>query len=219
MNPIAPTERPPFDGRPSPRRLAPRCTGIALLCVAVLAPVTSSAATQVYRTVDAEGRVVLSDRAPPPGTPVETIELRAPNTFLPPAGNSATADGASGAANPAAETSPYRSLRVVYPPDQAAIRENAGNVVVSAALDPGLLPGHELHLYTNGVLRERTQSSQIPLMHLDRGTHEVELRVVDSAGTTVITSGPSVFHLHRRSVILQPAPKPPPAPKPSPPSG
>jgi hypothetical protein len=167
-----------------------------------LAPAIASAATQAYRTVDPDGGVVFSDRPPPPGTPVETIDLPAPNT-LPPL-DEASATGAP-SADLVERANPYRSLRVTDPPHEAAIRDNAGNVMITAALEPALLPGHELHVYTNGVLRQRSQSARIPLMHLDRGIHQVELRVVDAAGSTIIASEPSVFHLHRRSVILQPA--------------
>jgi len=201
MNSKAPFSHPATCSRRSGRALA-------LLCVLALAPGAAPAATQVYRTFDAEGRLVLSDRPPPPGTPVEVIELRSPNTFLPPTRSPRAGNEPSQAADPMVEANPYRWLRVVSPPHQAAIRENAGNVVITAAVDPELRPGDELQVYTNGVLRQRAQSLQIPLMHLDRGTHEVELRVVDETGNTVIASEPSVFHLQRRSVILQPAPRP-----------
>ena len=73
-----------------------------------------------------------------------------------------------------------------------------------AAIEPALAPGHAMQLYLDGTLAQAAPDTTFQLSNVDRGTHSVELRVVDGSGATLINSEPSVFHLQRRSVILQP---------------
>jgi hypothetical protein len=186
--------------------------GASLLCVLTVLGLTLSwdvaAAAQIYKTIDANGNVVFSDLPPAAGTAAESVELPAANTFVPPANRTPGAAGfARGNGQEAAAAgSRYQSLRVLDPPNDAGLRDNAGNVVVTAELQPSLRPGHVLQLYLDGVLHQAAQVPQFQLVNVDRGTHVLELRVVDSAGHTVATSEPSVFHLQRRSLINQPAP-------------
>jgi hypothetical protein len=185
----------------------PRLFALTLLIVAGFAN-----ATQIYKSIDADGNVVFSDLPPAPGTTAEPVELAPANTFTAPAASvpGPGGPGQSGAPedDPAA-AGRYQALRVLDPPDDAGIRENAGNVAVTAELQPTLRSGHLLQLYLNGVLYQTAHAPQFQLTNVDRGTHVLELRVVDEAGNVVATSEPSVFHLQRRSLILQPAPSKP----------
>lgn len=181
----------------------------ALWVLALTAPAQTDAA-EIYRTVDEHGNVVFTDVPPRPGEPGEAVELEAPNSYRTPpqrdTGISLEAWLESQEEPEPDEAAPvgYERLQVAQPPHDAAIRDNAGNVVIRADLQPELRPGHAVQVYIDGTLRETARDTTIQLVNLDRGTHSVELRVVDEAGTPVITSEPSVFHLHRRSVILQP---------------
>lgn len=165
--------------------------------------------SRIYRSVDEDGNVVFSDQPPRPGQQAEPVEVQSENTFTPPPGTDSA--GATGAQQPEAaaaedEAAPaYRSLRVASPADDEGLRDNAGNVTVTAALEPALAPGHSLQVYLDGQLRQTTQGPAAQLLNVDRGTHTLELRIVDAAGNTLISSSPSVFHLQRRSVINQPA--------------
>ncbi len=197
---------------PPPRRPAGRGwlpVAGALWALALAAPAVTDAA-EIYRTVDEHGNVVFTDVPPRPGQPGETVELQAPNFFETPP-QRATGISLEAWLESQAESEPdeaatvgYERLRVAEPPHDAAIRENAGNVVIRADLQPDLRPGHAVQVYLDGALRQTAHDTTIQLVNLDRGTHSVELRVVDEAGNPLITSEPSVFHLQRRSVILQP---------------
>lgn len=179
--------------------------GLPLLFAWTLLTVAGVAnATQIYKSVDADGNVVFSDLPPAPGTAAEPVELPAANTFTAPA--TGVQPGRRGPEQDSAAGSRYHSLRVLDPPNDAGIRENDGNVVVTAELQPALRSGHSLQLYLDGVLHQAAQAPQFQLINIDRGTHVLELRVVDEAGNVLATSDPSVFHLQRRSLILQPAP-------------
>ncbi|MFU8815976.1 MAG: DUF4124 domain-containing protein [Pseudomonadales bacterium] len=200
------TARAPSPNAGLTRRLAGTCAVLLLLAGA-----QTAAATQIYRSVDEAGNVVFSDVPPPPGRSGSQVELQTPNTIEPPATNSgiSVADwlaGQSQQAEAAATQQRYESLRLTHPPHDTAIRENAGNVPVTAELHPELKPGHRVQLYLDGALLHTAPQTEFLLENVDRGTHAVELRVVDDAGNALISSGISTFHLQRRSVILQPPP-------------
>ncbi len=186
---------------------------LAVVVIAGLAAPDASAATKIYRTVDEDGNVVFTDVPPREAGQEDAVDVETPNSFTPPPvesnrktvaewlgndGESAPEDGEEAAATS------YRSLQVASPANDEGIRENAGNVTVTAAIEPELADGHVMQVYLDGTLLQSGHATSFQLTSLDRGTHNLQLRVVDASGNTLITSKPTVFHLQRRSVILQP---------------
>ncbi len=185
----------------------------AMLC----APV-GFAATTIYRTVDESGNVVFTDVPPTGGEREEAVNLNQGNSYSPPeqhAGDGArTVDewlrdrenGDTGGGDRAAGSTGYDSVSIAAPANDATIRDNAGNVPVAAEVQPGLHEGDALQVFLDGVLRQSVTGTMAQLTNVDRGTHVVEVRIVNAAGNTVAGSQPVTFHLQRRSVLLQPAP-------------
>lgn len=192
--------------------LPTRLLGVALLIG--LGAASVEAATRIYRTVDEDGNVVFTDVPPRDAEQEAAVDVNAPNSFTPPPVERETrsvsewlGNDADAPADPGEEAAPlsYQSLRVAAPANDEGIRENAGNVTVTAAIEPQLATGHAIQVYLDGQLRQSGHATSFQLVNVDRGTHSLQLRVVDASGNTVIASEPSVFHLQRRSVILQPA--------------
>ncbi len=198
------------------RAAGPAVALAAALSLAALA-VPGVAAATIYRTVDEHGNVVFTDVPPKDGEKGTAVQLDRPNSFEPPARTQAGAttvdqwleqqrgeaqDG-SGDKHAAAG---YQSLKIVAPADDAAVRENAGNVVVMGEAQPPLRAGDSVQVYLDGALRRTVSSTTVQLANVDRGTHAVQLRIVDAAGNTLVASEPVTFHLQRRSVLLQPPP-------------
>lgn len=207
-----------------PRPPEPRTLLAWLLAAGLLATAgVSEAASRIYKSVDENGNVVFTDQPPRPGETGESVELSTGNTFTPPPrpasnggdgsvsledwlaggdGSGAAEDDESGGEG--ARVTSYQSLAITSPANDAAVRENAGNVTISASIQPNLAVGHIMQVYLDGELRQQGFTTSFQLVNLDRGTHNVQVRVVDQNGNTLIASQPSVFHLQRRSVILQP---------------
>lgn len=196
--------------RHRPRRRPPLAA--ALLIATLGAGAAEAEAARIYRMVDEHGNVVFTDVPPKSGEHGEAVDLSRGNTYrAPPASEPGPSrsleswlgeDGA-GDGGEAAVTR-YSTLAVASPGHDEAIRNNAGNVAVVAAVEPELQEGHVMQLYLDGELRQSSRTPAFQLTNLDRGTHSVELRIVDASGQTLARSEPSVFHLQRRSVILQP---------------
>ena len=94
----------------------------------------------------------------------------------------------------------YIGAVIVSPEDDAAVRSNAGNLRVRVRIDPQLREGHWLRLLLDGV--PQGASSRAPvfeLTNIDRGTHSLQLHIVDKTDAVVYTGTPSTFHLLRHS--------------------
>ena len=94
----------------------------------------------------------------------------------------------------------YTLAVVVSPADDEALRGNAGNLTVLTRVDPKLQGGHRLRLLLDGA--PRAISGRKPEFHLeniDRGTHSLQLQVIDDSNRVLFTGPPSTFHLLRHS--------------------
>jgi hypothetical protein len=179
----------------------------SLLIAVVLLLCTASLQAQIYRWVDEEGNVQFSD-IPPPGNqpPAETVDLPKPSTmdsYRPPAEATDTTD-----ADTAEGEKPvsYRHFSISSPPDDEALRENAGNVTITVDISPDLQPGHRLNLYLDGNLLDNGGTrTTVQLNNVPRGTHQIRAEILDASGK-VLRRTSSSFHLLRATVGQAPPP-------------
>ena len=115
--------------------------------------------------------------------------------------------------------SPYDSVKIIAPENDATIRDNQGIVRVEVALEPPLMikQGHKIQFYLNGEPHGTpVGTTSISFSNLDRGTYTLSTSVVDASGAVLMTSEPVVFHLHRESVLNPNSPLHKPKPMPLP---
>jgi hypothetical protein len=174
---------------------------LALGGLAACAPAAQAAT--VYRTVDPDGTVSYSDRPPPAGTPVQVIETIEPAPADPVTDHGTPVTYADEwtydtAAEPSAPA--YRSMAWVTPVHDAAVRANGGSFEVAVALTPDLQPGHRIEILLDGVVVGRAAATTVTTTAVDRGSHQLEARVLDDAGTTLMTLPAITIHVLRHSV-------------------
>lgn len=152
---------------------------------------------QIYRSVDKHGNPVFSD-VPTEGA--EEIELTEPTEVesldvapLPPL--------ATQSQDQADMPFKYESLVITAPEDDQAVRDNAGNVTITALIKPGLKQGHTAVLYLDGKEHSTNQGLTFALSQLDRGTHTARISIRDENGKLLISSKTVTFHLLRHSVL------------------
>lgn len=165
-----------------------------LLCLLLA---TQGALAQVYTYIDAEGNRVFTDK-PRSGdaervilAPSNSVQLSQP---APPTVKRA----------PEAPTKPtihYQVLRILVPEPDASIHNASGDMIVTATSEPGLLPGHNYRLLLDGQVQgEPSRSPVFSLQHVDRGTHQLAVEIIDAAGLTVERTPAQPFHMHRMSL-------------------
>ena len=116
---------------------------------------------------------------------------------------------------------PYRTIEVLSPAEQQTLSNTAGSVPVSISFEPPLRPGHRFDLVLDGQRRNLNASNpQVTLSEVFRGTHTLQVVVIDSAGAEVMRSPPRNFVVQQVSVqnpnspLARPPSAPPPRPTP-----
>lgn len=167
-----------------------------LLLAAFLFALTASFATAaaIYKSVDENGNVTFSDEPSPGAKKIEKKEI----PTVPSTAPEADFGDDEGEVEEAA-TGRYESIAIVSPEHDTAIRENAGNLSVSVALEPALAATHEVVLFMDGQEAARSKSPVFQFSNVDRGTHTLTAAVVDSDGNVLIRSDTISFTLLRRS--------------------
>ncbi len=185
------------------------------------------AADKVYKKVNPDGTVEFTDQ---PSSDAEEVPVReVPSIKTKPAPSIKFDSGQ--AQEP--QTFPYEEVVIVSPKNAETIRDNAGNITLRGSVSPVLQQrlGHQLRWKMDGEVLAQ-QDLTLTLTNVDRGTHTVQLEIVDGEGEVQASSKSITFHL-RRFFIGTPAnpapnfpapnfpappkkkpPPPPPAPKP-----
>ncbi|MFZ3206493.1 MAG: DUF4124 domain-containing protein [Pseudomonas sp.] len=152
------------------------------------------AAAQVYTYIDAEGNRVFTDK-PRQGN-AELIQL-APSNGM----HSLISEPPPAVAPPSASALSYQMLRILVPQPDATIRDNAGNLIVTATSEPALHSGHSFRLLLDGqATGESGRSPVFPLENIDRGTHQLAVEIVDAQGRTLERTPNQPLHMLRSSL-------------------
>ena len=163
----------------------------AAVAVAMLA--FGASAAPVYRLVDGDGRVTFTD-VPGPGAErfvpgaANTYRARPPQPSAPDDPARVQPDALSG----------YRSVAIEWPKEEA-VRANDGRVRIVAATEPSLQSGHRAVVLLDGQAAQRSEGLTFELAQLDRGRHELSVRIVDGNGHVLAQSRPKTIHLLRAS--------------------
>ncbi|HEX4869812.1 MAG TPA: DUF4124 domain-containing protein [Moraxellaceae bacterium] len=169
------------------------------LVLALLLPGTPARA-EIYKYYDAEGNLVLSDSVPRQNPekaekirprPVMTIPALPPDRRPRP--------------QPSAQKAPVKPqpgeyVIVVQSPvaDETYLR-GPEPVPVAVSVSPGLAAGHRLEMVLDGAPPVAELTQLVP-EGMDRGSHTLEVRVVDAAGKT-LKSAAVTFHVQQRSQL------------------
>ena len=94
----------------------------------------------------------------------------------------------------------YTDAVIVSPANDTAVRNNAGNLTVRGQVSPSLESGHRVQLLLDGVPQGAPRRTlEFSLENIDRGTHHLQVRIVDSGGKVLFAGAPSTVHLLRHS--------------------
>ncbi len=168
--------------------------GLGLLALLLMPALPASAA--IYSYIDEAGNRVFTDR--PGNHATEPVETR-PSNRMPAQQTPEPAPPPTRVIK--APTPGYAVLDLIQPEPDATIRNNAGELSVTATSDPGLHPGHRYRLLLDGAATgEPTEQPAFVLENVDRGTHQLTLEVIDAQGEPVQSSLPSTFHMMRTSL-------------------
>lgn len=147
---------------------------------------------QVYLTTDSDGNPVFSDQA---SDNAQTHVIEEPMGYD---GEQVNRDleRANRLRNPRVnqqeevKVSPYKTLAITNPKHEDIIRDNSGSVSVTASIAPRVHPRHRLQIILDGVVVAEGLSAS--LQNVFRGTHNINLRVVEKDSGEVFQDGPAI---------------------------
>ncbi len=158
-----------------------------------------SAQAEVYRWFDENNRVVFSDRNQ---LGAEEVIIESLSSYTP-VSRSLTNSSDSDEENSNTFVVPNYQVEIMSPQDDEAVRSNAGIVNINAKVEPTLSADRndQIILKLDGrILGQPSSSQNFTLTDIDRGTHTLQVAVVDKSGNLLKTSTPVSFHLQRHSV-------------------
>ena len=157
---------------------------------------TLPATAAVYMEKDAEGNTVFTDR--PSSENAKPIKLSPSSTYKAPAIPSAPAD--SQTTEQDSDAQGYEFIAITHPADDSPIRANNGELEINIDLTPALKPNHHFVLLMDGVPATEGQSTTLYLQNVDRGTHAIQVQIVDDNDNVIISSESVTFHMLRVTV-------------------
>lgn len=161
--------------------------------------VTAASGAPAWTWVDSEGTVHFSDR-PVPGA--RQVELSGAQGFGAPT-RPAPLQTATPAPPPSQDgaAQAYRSVTVVSPAEQETLWNIGATLNVRVQLDPPLQAGHRIDLVFDGQRRNlNTTNLQATLPDVFRGTHTLQVIVLDDAGAEITRSPPRTFFVQQTSI-------------------
>jgi hypothetical protein len=156
---------------------------------------TTASGAPAWTWTDANGTVHFSDR-PVPGA--RQVELAGAQGF----GLAAAGRTASRGTNSDEQAGALYQVDIVSPAEQETLW-NIGTVLnVQARFQPALQPGHRYDLVLDGQRRNvDTASLRVALPDVFRGTHTLQIVVIDAAGAELMRSASRTFFVQQTSVL------------------
>jgi|GEM_PF-368426 len=94
----------------------------------------------------------------------------------------------------------YSTLEIISPANDEGIRANDGVMSVSVKSSPALQNEHSLVVLVDGKEYATSNSNSITLNGLERGTHSLQVRIVNSDGSVIKSSATTTFHIIKTTV-------------------
>ncbi len=166
-----------------------------LLCVLMSA---GPALAEIYTYTDAQGNRVFTDQ---PRKNAKRVEVAPSNTMTGTPPTRRVKISPAAAPQPGKPAVPYSLLRILVPEPDTTVRNAEGNLIVTVNSDPALQEGHVYRLLLDGQpVAEPGRSPVFPLSHIDRGTHQLSVEILDRNGRLLEKTPSQPFHLQRISL-------------------
>ena len=164
---------------------------------------------QAYRWVDEDGLVHYSDR-PEPGAelvmlPQQTRSSR-PSSRPAPTTSRSSRYSTSQQEEPEDTRFAYESIEVSSPAAEETLWNIEAVVSVVVSLQPGLRPGHRVRAYFDGE-SQMVDGTRFQLDGAFRGTHNIQVEILDETGEMMIRSRPNRFYVQQNTIIGGRAPR------------
>jgi len=161
----------------------------------------SAFAGTAYKWVDENGQVHYSDRPREGAQEVILPSFQGSARRAAPRAGAATPSPQNAANQPAVER-PYDRMEIASPTEQETLWNIGGNLNVSVDMVPRLRVGHRLVVYLDGDRLElNPPSASFVVPEVFRGTHSLQVAVVDAFDQELVRTNPRRFMVQQTSAL------------------
>lgn len=169
-------------------------TYLSMLLFLTLALVRVQA--EIYHWVDANGNSHFSDIAPLIGAQKISIEKQ---NLMSTSKNQQTIQLKQNKTTEVIQGE--YSIKILSPKEDIAIRSNNGTIDINVDIRPELNNNQLLQLFIDGVAFGKSQkSTTIRALNIDRGTHQLQVKLLDNEGNILTKTQVVTVHLQRAAI-------------------
>lgn len=154
------------------------------------------AAAPVYKVVKKDGSVVYTDK---PFGASEKVKMPKQNTANIPVPHKSSSTSAQSNVKKVKRAKPNYQFSIESPSPEEHIRNNSGNVKITATMQPTGLGDYQL--FVDNQLVQTQANPRFELRNFDRGEHQFQIKFLHKSGRVLAESPIQVFYLHRASVL------------------
>ena len=167
------------------------CT--AILFILITASAVQASTTKIYVWRNDDGGLVFSD-SPKPGA--EEVKLNPKQTIIP----SISLETSLLTTKPQVIPDDYQVV-ITQPKNKATIRDNTGSLIIYGTVKPIFKLGFSVQLYLDGQPYQTPKKQSIfSLRNIDRGEHQIKIKLLNNEGKIIASSEPTTFYMHRTSI-------------------
>lgn len=165
---------------------------LILLALSIATPVNASTA-KIYVWRNEKGELVYSD-TPRPGA--EEVKTKPGNVI-----SSSNRVETQVLDIKTKEISEEYQVVINIPKNNSTIRDNTGSVYIQGSIKPIFKRGLTIQLLLDGEPYEKPQThTKFSLRDIDRGEHQIKMKLFNEKGKVIALSKPITFYMHRASV-------------------
>lgn len=169
-----------------------------LILFTLLSTLTSLSYAEIYRSVDEDGNIHFSDTGLPD---TKEVQLQDSNMFSTNEKINSTDSELSIDNVDLFEPIIQYQATILSPENDMAVRSNDGSININVSTTPKKENTHTFQLYLDGKkLGSPQMSSSIRALNIDRGTHQVQVELLNSKGRTLAKTQIVTVHLLRATV-------------------
>ena len=151
---------------------------------------TTCDAKTIYKVIAADGSVTYTDQ---PVADSEPVSLGNLNTAAPLATPKPFAI-------PEVKSTTQYELAILSPSPDATVRNNLGEVSISASIQPLATGLYQLNM--DGDIISTNTSGIFQLKDLQRGAHQIQISFTDNTGKILASSDQQTFYMHKASALI-----------------
>ncbi len=92
-------------------------------------------------------------------------------------------------------------VAINIPKNNSTIRDNTGSIYIQGSIKPIFKRGLKIQLILDDEPYQKPQNhTKFSLRNIDRGEHQIKMKLLDEKGKEIALSKPITFYMHRASV-------------------